>query len=294
MAKPTPPELLKRNIIITIIDSRSTEPTRRPKQALLLAVACLVTFVGLACPRTSVAKPALAEAMSAVFRITDGATSGTAYVVEVAENKLVVVTCAHAMNGFRGDKCTLVLRTADGEGGFRRRETTAPIRDGKRPLWKQHAKLDIAVFSFEPPKDIEFRAIKLAQLADAKYFDERDITVGDDVYIPGFPVQLEGNAAGWPIARKGFIATHPIAPSETTPNIFIDAKTYGGDSGAPIVQLLPADDESSFTVVGMIWGMRRQTDRSKTPYEERVTHTPLGIAEAVTAPHIRATIELLE
>ena len=39
--------------------------------------------------------------------------------------------------------------------------------------------------------------------------------------------------------------------------------------------------------------MQRQTDRMSLPFEERTTHTPLGLAIVVPASVIRETIDLL-
>jgi hypothetical protein len=48
------------------------------------------------------------------------------------------------------------------------------------------------------------------------------------------------------------------------------------------------------SVVGVVVGMQRQTDRISSPYEEKTMHTPLGLAIVVPSTRVREVIELWE
>ncbi|NDH95177.1 MAG: hypothetical protein EBZ13_11740, partial [Planctomycetia bacterium] len=126
------------------------------------------------------------------------------------------------------------------------------------------------------------------QIASAKLAEDNKLHVGQEVFIPCYPAKLEANKAGWPILRKGSIATYPLTPLNSARTIFIDYSHFGGDSGSAVVAII--DDEP--VVVALVFAMQRQSDRMVMPFEERTVHTPLGLAIAVQAPIIRSTIEM--
>ena len=53
----------------------------------------------------------------------------------------------------------------------------------------------------------------------------------------------------------------------------VDSSSFGGESGAPVV----AWEGGDVLVIGVITSMHRQTDKTKTPLEERISHMPLGV-----------------
>lgn len=234
-----------------------------------------------------------ADTLHATFHISDGKTSGTCFVVQTEAGKHVLVTCAHTMEGFTGETCKVIFRSRNESGVYQRKEAEVAIRQGDDKLWRRHAKHDIAALPIEPPEGVLITPVAWADLADAKHF-EQQLAVGDGVFIPGYPVDMEGNKVGWPIVRKGSIATFPLTPIEQVEKFYLNAATFGGDSGAPVIHVQRIDGRKHATVVGIVWGMRRQTSRSVSPFEERTLHTPLALAEAAPAPFIRETILLLE
>lgn len=238
---------------------------------------------------------AVEEALRGTFRVFKGATSGTAFIVslsdreEIRGKKHVLVTAAHVFRDLKGDGCTLLLRAHDRDHGSVRKEVPLTIRDGEKPLWVAHPDLDIAALPIDVPAGVDVKPFRLEQIADEKWAIERKIAVGKDVYIPCFPAQLSANPAGWPILRKGSIATHPLTPLASAKTIFVDYSHFGGDSGAPVVLC----DGKEPIVVALVFAMQRQSDKSSTPFEEKTVHTPLGLAIAVQSPFIRETISLL-
>ncbi len=244
----------------------------------------------------AIAEDAIERALAATFRVTDKKTSGTAFLVwpegakETAGKRPILVTAAHALERFAEPTCTLVLRVRNDDATYSRREADIAIRNGDTPLWVRHPEADIAALPIDLPEGTAARPLRFEQLADASWAAERKVRAGSDVVIPGYPATLEANEAGWPVLRRGMVATHPLTPVSGAQRVLVNASTFGGDSGAPV--LLLADNEA--VVVGIVVGMQRQTDRATMPFEERVFHMPLGLAIAVQAPLIRETIELLK
>jgi len=251
-------------------------------------------IIALAMNRPTLADDAIEDALAATFRITDHKTSGTGFLVsaESGDNKQttkpLLVTAAHVLEGFPAASCTLVLRANAADGSSVRKETSISIRDGDKVRWKRHPKLDIAAMRIELPEGTAAKLLTIRQLADETWAAERKIRVGKEVFIPCFPATLEANDAGWPVLRKGTIATHPLVPLRAAQTILIDSSAFGGDSGAPVV----ITENNDPVVVGLVIGMHRQTDKSVMPFEERTMHTPLGLSIAVQAPLIRETIDL--
>jgi len=239
---------------------------------------------------------AIEDALRGTFRLTKGSASGTAFLVSLENRdnakgkKHVLVTAAHVFDDLKGTDCTLVMRGPGKDGIIVRKEITLTIRDGKKPLWVKHPDVHVAALGVDLPDGVDFKAFRLDQIADEKWATERKVRVGRDVCIPCFPAQVEANEAGWPILRKGSIATHPLTPLASAKTMFVDYSHFGGDSGAPVV----LHGEKEPIVVGLVIAMQRQTDKSTTPFEERTVHTPLGLAIAVQSPFILQTIEMLQ
>jgi hypothetical protein len=254
------------------------------------------TLFALAVIPTAAAGDSLEQALSATFRITDGKISGTGFLVSMAGREkpdrpiTVLFTAAHLLEPMNGPECTIILRHKQDDGSYIRKETKLPIRMQQKPRWQRHPQLDIAALVVDLPGAATVKPLSLRQLPDEKWTAERKLRVGQEVFMPCFPAQLEGNEAGWPILRKGAIASHPLTPVKWAKTMLIDVSIFGGDSGAPII--VRADKEP--VVVGMVLGMQRQTAKTTMPFEERTVHTPLRLAIAVQSPFLRDTVELLQ
>lgn len=250
-----------------------------------------LVFAGLLAQagRVARAEDSAAEwAMRATFRIFEGTRSGTGFIVSVGD-RLVLVTAAHVLAEMKGPECTLVLRAQAEGGAFARREVTLRIREGEKPLWVRHPDVDAAALFVTLPEGVDLKPFDYGQLADARPAAEGKIRVGLEVFVPCFPARLEANPAGWPVLRRGSIATHPLVPLAAAKTILVDYSEFGGDSGAPVVIQNGAEP----LVVGLVIAMQRQTDKSSTPFEERTVHTPLGLAVVVQSPLVRGTVEML-
>ena len=259
----------------------------------------LFTLLALVCCAPSAAPVCLAnegqDIMQATFRLTDGRTSGTAWLVSVpAEDekpkKTVVVTAAHVFKNLNGEIATLILRKTNDDGSFERLEHKFPIRENNRSLWEQHSRYDIAAIHIALPKEATVKPIPLNQLTKAESA-RQNLGPAQQCLIPTFPAQMEGNRAGWPVLRNATVASFPNTPVNRHPQFILDFNAFGGDSGAPVVlNLQNSDSERVLKIVGMILGQHRQTDRTITPNEERTVHTSLGLGIAVHTAFIRETI----
>jgi hypothetical protein len=261
---------------------------------LHLLVGLLAVFQVLSVTRSAADEGAIEDSLRGTFRVTKGSSSGTAFIVSIGDEakakKHVLVSAAHVFDDFKGADATLILRGLGKDGGLVRKEVTLPIRDSKKALWTRHPEQDVGAISVNLPEGVDVKPFRLEQIADEKWAAERKIRVGKDVCIPCFPAQVEANDVGWPILRKGSIATHPLTPLASAKKMFVDYSHFGGDSGAPVVLY----EGKEPIVVGLVIAMQRQTDKSSTPFEERTVHTPLGLAIAVQSPFVRETIELLQ
>lgn len=86
--------------------------------------------------------------------------------------------------------------------------------------------------------------MKFGKLGDAKLnnrplntypdFVEYSVAVGDDAFVLGYPLGLDGGPK-LPIWKRASIATEPHYDLEHLPKILIDTATREGMSGAPVI-----------------------------------------------------------
>ena len=260
------------------------------RSRVILLIICLA--VGLLSPHASCASIPTEDMLRATVRVFNGALSGTAFIIAVGDKtdvgrRYLLITAAHLFEGIDASKCTIVYRAPSKDNGLIRKETELVIREGKKPLWVKHVEADIAVIAVTLPDGIDIKPFEYSQIADAKLAEDHKIQVGQEVFIPCFPAQVEANPAGWPILRKGSIASYPLTPLASAKTIFVDYAHFGGDSGAPVVALI----DQIPVVVGLVIAMKRLTDKTVTTFEERTVHTSLGLAIAVQSPYIRQTVD---
>lgn len=242
---------------------------------------------------TASANEPLEELVSSIFRITDGEHSGTCFFVSgQAANSMnpreaILVTAAHVLAQMSRPKCDLILRVRVEEDQFARKVVPIEIRHDDKPKWTQIQDTDIATMLFELPEEASVNQIPLELISDEQKLKDRIVHVGQEAWIGCYPAKLEANDAGWPVLRRGSVATHPMLPIKSAKTILIDYNVFGGDSGAPIAVIV--NDRP--LIIGVASAMQRQTDRSTLPFEEKTMHTPLGLSIAVQAPFLRQTID---
>ncbi|WP_157605913.1 trypsin-like serine protease [Schlesneria paludicola] len=236
------------------------------------------------------------DLLAATFRLTDGEHSGTCFIVSVpaasatVPHKCVLATAAHVLDQMDADECDLILRSRTVDDCYVRKVVSIKIREGQRDLWTAHPDLDVAAMPIDLPADATVAPIPFELIADESQLINRTIRVGQETWISCFPAKLESNEAGWPVLRRGSIASHPLIPLKANKTILIDYKVFGGDSGAPIATIV----NNRPLIVGVASSMQQQTDRSTLPFEERVMHTPMGLSIAVQSAYLRDTITQMQ
>ena len=260
----------------------------RITQKLILLVLILVT-------RETLADNAVEELLQATFRIADREHSGTCFLIATKEadtlnpRRVILATAAHVMEQMAGNECELMLRSVNEDQVFSRQPLTIMVRKEGKQLWTRHPDIDIATIFVDLPENIAVKPLLLDQLADEAHVIDKTVRVGRETWIPCYPAKLEANEAGWPVLRKGSIASHPLTPIKSAKTMLIDYRAFGGDSGAPVAMIV---NEQPF-VIGVVLGMHRQTDRSSLPFEEKTMHTPMGLSIVGQAAFLRETIDLM-
>ena len=231
----------------------------------------------------------MVEMLQATCRITHDGHSGTGFFVR-RDKELLLVTAAHVFEESTIPECKLILREKKSGAAAARREFAIIVRKDDQPLWKKHATQDVAVIRVELPSEIEFKATLFEHILQASTSGESEIKLGQEVWLPGYPAQLEANEAGWPVLRRGSVASHPLSPVASVPTMLIDIKSFGGDSGGPLYSVINGTPH----LAGIVVGMHRQTDHTTSAFEDRTIHTPLGLAIAIQPAIIAQTINLLK
>ncbi len=228
---------------------------------------------------------AMVEMLGATCRVTHDGRSGTGFFVGRGSDRFLV-TAAHVFEESNGPECRLIVRQRKEGGGSERRELPIVVRREGKGLWKRDPKEDVAAIRVELPAEIDVVALPVERILKADGAGNSRVEVGLDVWLPGYPAQLEANPAGWPVLRKGMIATHPLSPVASVPTMLVDIRSFGGDSGGPLFAVVDGKPH----LAGVIVGMQRQTDRTVSPFEERTVHTPLGLGIAVQADVVARVI----
>lgn len=259
---------------------------------LLPSLILICTLCQIGCP----AEEAIEKALGVTYRVTDQKTSGTCLIVslpprnENGRRRLVLLTAAHVLEGMPAPDTTLVLRETLPDGDYARREIRIPIRHRDRPLWKRHPELDVAGLRLQLAESSLIQPLPVDLQTPESSPRPNRLRVGQTVCIPCYPATLEANPQGFPVLRKGSIATFPLVPVSRVKTIMIDSSTFGGDSGAPVFDCSGEEP----VLVAMVLGTHRQTDKVTMPYEERTVHTPLGLSMAVQADYVWETLKQLD
>ena len=235
------------------------------------------------------AEEALVECLQSACRVTHEGQSATAFFVRRGK-EVFLVTAAHLFEKSTKPECQMILRGRDSSGVVGRREIVVAVRKDGQPLWKKHANEDVAALRVKIPSEIEMNPVRFDRIMKASSSGDSEVKLGQTVWLPGYPAQLEANAAGWPVLRQGMIASYPLSPVATIRTMLVDIRSFGGDSGAPIFTLIKGTPH----LAGMIVGMHRQTDHTTSAFEDRTVHTPLGLAIALQGNVVAQTIALFQ
>ena len=240
----------------------------------------------------SVADEAAEALVLSTYKITAEGSTATALAIELPEGKgdtrRVLMTADHVVSKMKGDACRMVSRELEDKGTYRRREIEIPIRKEGKDLWKKHPAHDLVMLPI--PDSVEIRALPFDCLATEEAF--AGIRVGDDVRLAVFPEQVESNGAGLPVLRGGSIASFPLVPVALHSTILIDAITWSGDSGGPVIDASRRSPSGGPLVIGVVIRKREisETIRESRYVEKKITY-PLNLSEVVNAALVREILE---
>jgi len=256
------------------------------------AAAVVAMCVAGACGPAARAGDVAFRALRATVKVSAGDRGGSGFLVALPGGdetapRTLLVTAAHAFEDRPAPACTVTFRARGGADGYERRDVRLPLRDGNRPLWVRHPTADVAAIGITPPADAEVEPFARDDVADAGRIESGVVRAGRGVWVACYPAQLETHASGWPVLRHGTIASHPLLPVTAAATFLVDYSHFGGDSGSAVV----VDADGRPVVAGVVVGMKRQTDRVKSPFEERTMHTPLDLAVAVHPVLVGETID---
>jgi hypothetical protein len=254
---------------------------------------CLFLLTAASAARPAEPEDTAEAALRATVRVHNTASSGTGWFVAVpgADGpRHVLVTANHVFESMKTPECKIVYRAAGKTGVLARREETLAIRDGDKPRWVRHPELDVAAIPVTIPPGVDAAPFAYDRIADETWAAKKTVRTGMDVFVPCFPVRVESNPTGWPLLRKGSIASHPLTPAAAAKTMFLDYAHFEGDSGAPVVAHVKGEP----LVVGLVFALIRHTNTVTSPFEERKSHFPLDLAIAVQSPFVRETIDRLK
>jgi hypothetical protein len=251
--------------------------------------------------------------MRSTFRIggpakQPGKTStGTVFIMThpiKGTNWNVMVTANHVLEEIQGDSATLCLAQKQPDGSFTKVNHPIQIREHGTNLWTRHPNADVATMVVSLPKSFLDTLDAVAGtdlLAGDEAMQTQDLCPGEELYCLGFPLGLESNPAGFPILRSGRISSFPVYPSKRAPQILLDARVFGGNSGGPVFFDLEGRRKFGTGSSSLDWrgiaGVLSQdishVQQIDDYFESSTRRDPLGIAVVVPAQFIKETIELM-
>lgn len=257
---------------------------RQMKQSILA-----VLVGGIICAASSAGDFAT-EMLDATFKFFDPAVTGTCFLVrrEAPDEALYLVTAAHMLEATKADSATLVLRERLDDGTFKRRDHKVAIRRDGKPLWVRREKDDAAVLRIADPLPVPIGSISVNALADEARLTAEGVRICSPLFVLTYPKAFEANGAGFPVARQGIVASHPLVPITKKHTFLADFTAFGGDSGGPV---FIRDAQGRLVVIGMVFAQFRHDEKVKTEYEERAIHYPLGLGDVLHAQFVRDAIE---
>lgn len=232
-------------------------------------------------------------------------TVGTIFVVAEPSKKYpgrgyyVLITAAHVLEEIAGDNATIILRQII-DNTFVRYPYPVKIREGGKPLWVRHPKGDVAAMRLGLPQDIDIHMITTDLFATDDMLNEFEIHPGDELFVLGYPYNVEANEAGFPILRSGKIASFPLTPTDTTRTLLLDFPIYAGNSGGPVFLYSQNRFYNNSThigivkfLVGVVSQELKVPEQLKTLNEFIIREHKLGLAVVVHARFLKDIIELL-
>ena len=133
--------------------------------------------------------------------------------------KVFLVTNKHILNDDpklreTATGVTLHLNVKDVNNIISSREVEFPTRTRSNGnSYREHPSRDVDVIAFDitplliENTNIEYQSVSYDMLATKKLLEERDIKIGDEVLVIGYPTGLKHKTTNFPLVRSGMIST---------------------------------------------------------------------------------------
>ena len=239
------------------------------------------------------ADTAAEEVVLATYKLINEKSTATGFVIDGSDGKRYVVTSAHVFEKMVGEFATIAFRKKNKDGTFSRHDEGVLIRDGKEPRWVKHPEQDVAVLELNVllPAEVELYRLQESVLANEEAATASGFGAGSDVWISSFPTGFEVNDAGFPVTRRGCVASYPVRPVAKHPTMIIDSTTFEGDSGGPVFIRRKGGSDDPL-VVGLIVAQYWHTEKLETFSGKQTINHSLGLATAVQSQAIIETLAL--
>jgi hypothetical protein len=149
------------------------------------------------------------------------------------EPQYLFVTAAHVLERIAGDNARFAMRVKR-DGQIVRTVVTVPIRKSGIRLYAKHPNADVSVMRVTLPNNNAHAMVSWPQLAGDEVFTELGIHPGDEMFSVGYPLCTMANPQGYPMLRRGVVATPIQVPGVVLTGFYLDAPTFEGNSGGPV------------------------------------------------------------
>ena len=192
----------------------------------------------------AITPPEIKKTVVFLFSADDPARPlGTGFWVSVPftsdANKLLcfIITARHVIEGRDRVKIRLSLATGEPSTGF----GEICLTSGRnRALVHPNPAVDIAAIPCAPARDAKavYKVLTRDMFATKSFCHKQQVLEGDEVFFVGMMPHFYGQLQNLPVVRHGRIAlmTDEMYPTDKGPTrfIYVEANSYGGNSGSPV------------------------------------------------------------
>ncbi|MEM1295783.1 MAG: serine protease [Verrucomicrobiota bacterium] len=237
------------------------------------------------------ADDAVEQLIMATYKLAGEGSAATGLAVRSQKGEgdgtCFILTAHHVLAQMKGTEMRIISRVAKPNGTYNRNEVVVPIRGQGKDLWKKHPDHDLAVLAL--PNSVQLTALGMDSIAAESQIEK--VKAGDEVRAAVFPEKNESNGAGFPIIRGGIIASFPLNPVRAHPDFLVDATTWSGDSGGPVIHAELRSESGGPLVIGVVRGLRNIVDTNReSRFVDRKERFPLDIAEVMQAALAKADL----
>jgi hypothetical protein len=148
-------------------------------------------------------------------------------------SQYTLVTAAHVLDRIAGENAQVAIRLKR-DGQIARMVVTVPIRKSTIRLYMKHPNADVAVMRVTLPDNNAHSMVSWPALATDEVFARLGIHPGDEMFTVGYPLCTMANPQGYPMLRRGAVATPIHVPGIVLTGFYLDVPTFEGNSGGPV------------------------------------------------------------